>query len=92
MIQCALCGHSEEDSLVSHIREKHDLKIYLSIFPDLPIVSPSLFAAVENLVYFSYKDDTPGLEEITKEEREIILTSSRNTAPLRSEISEIPDF
>jgi hypothetical protein len=91
-MQCALCGHEDTTSLVAHIREKHGLKIYLNLFPDLPIVNQDLFTAIENAVYFSYQDDTEGLSDITDMEREEILISSRNNMPFRSEIIQTPDF
>ena len=92
MIQCALCNHSNDVSIVQHIREKHDLKTYLNLFPDLPVVNKPLFTALENLTYFGYEDDTPGLKTIKAEEREMILISAKNNAHLRSEIIETPDF
>jgi hypothetical protein len=91
-MQCALCGHGNDASIVVHIREKHDLKVYQSLFPDLPVVTRDLFTAIENAVFFGYVDDTQGLDTITPEEREMILVSARNNAHLRSEILITPDF
>jgi hypothetical protein len=92
MVQCALCDHADDVSIVPHIREKHSLKVYLSLFPDLPIVNKALYAAIENAVFFRYVDDTPGLESISLAERELILTTARNNAHLRSEIIITSDF
>jgi hypothetical protein len=92
MIQCALCNHTDDVSIVQHIRDKHNLQAYLNVFPDLPIVNKPLFAAIENATYFGFIDDTPGLGEIRADEREAILVSARNNAHLRSEIIETPDF
>ena len=92
MIQCALCNYKDEVSIVHHIREEHNLQTYLNLFPDLPVVNKSLYTAIENAVYFKYTDDTPGLESITVEEREMILISAKNNAHLRSEIIETTDF
>ena len=63
MIQCALCNFTNEVSIVQHIREDHNLQTYLNLFPDLPVVNKPLYAALENLTYFGYEDDTPGLEK-----------------------------
>jgi hypothetical protein len=92
MIQCALCNFKDENTIVQHIREDHNLQTYLNLFPDLPVVNKSLYTAIENAVYFKYTDDTPGLESITVEEREMILVSTRNNAPLRSDITITQDF
>ncbi len=94
MIQCALCGFTDEVEIVSHIRLEHSgIKPYLAVFPDLPVVTPDLFTAIENAVYFGYKDaDTPGLEQILPYEQELLIVSAQNHAALRSEISEVPDF
>lgn len=92
MIQCALCDTKDDVSIVPHIRDKHDLKTYLNLFPDLPIVNGPLYAAIENAVYFGFVDDTPGLDSIKADEREMILISAKNNAHLRSEIVETPDF
>ena len=92
MIQCALCNYKDEVSIVQHIRENHNLQTYLNLFPDLPVVNKPLYAALENLTYFGYEDDTPGLESITAEEREMILVAAKNNAHPRSEIIETPDF
>jgi hypothetical protein len=70
----------------------HSLPLYLAIFPDLPILEKNLFTAVENKVYFRYTDDSQGLSEITEQEMEQILVSTRNVAPLRSEITQTLDF
>jgi hypothetical protein len=91
-MQCALCGHENDVSIVAHISEKHDLKIYLSLFPDLPVVTHDLFTAIENAVFFGYVDDTQGLSVLTADEMELILISARNNAHLRSEIVQTPDF
>ena len=92
MIQCALCNFTDEVSIVQHIRENHNLQTYLDLFPDLPVVSKALYAAIENAVYFKYTDDTAGLKSITTEEREMILVAAKNNAHPRSEIIETPDF
>ena len=92
MVRCAFCNYSDPVSLVVHIRDMHGLTLYLAIFPDLPILEKNLFAAVENKVYFRYTDDSQGLSELTEEEMEQILVSTRNVAPLRSEITQTLDF
>lgn len=93
MPQCALCNHSDEITIVPHIREKHDLKLYLALFPDLPIVNKPLNTAIENAVFFGYIDDTtPGMPDVTEKEREAIIVCARNNAHLRSEIIQTLDF
>ena len=92
MPQCALCDHTDDASIIAHIGEKHSLKVYLSLFPDLPIVNAGLFAAIENVVFFNYVDDTPGLDSISLVERELIITAARNNAHPRSEIIIASDF
>jgi hypothetical protein len=92
MPECVFCSHVDDVSIVPHIREKHNLKTYLNLFPDLPIVNNKLYTAIENTVFFGYKDDTPGLDSITPAEMELILVSSRNNAHLRSEIIQTQDF
>ena len=92
MPQCALCGHTDDVLIVQHIREHHDLKTYLNLFPDLPIVTETLYTAIENSVYFQYSDDTVGLSDITAKEMEMILVSAKNNAHLRSEILIESDF
>lgn len=88
---CALCGH-EEETLVTHIREKHDLKTYMNLFPDLPVVSRELYTAIENAVYFGYADDTPGLKDISPTDREMLLINARNNQHPRSDILVTSDF
>jgi hypothetical protein len=92
MISCALCNFADDVSVVDHIRRNHNLQTYLNLFPDLPVVNKDLYTAIENAVYFKYMDDTPGLEGITAEEREMILVAAKNNAHLRSEIIETTDF
>jgi hypothetical protein len=92
MIQCALCNHSDPVEIVSHIKSCHDLKNYLSVFPELPVVAPDLFTAIENSVFFQYEDETSGLQRISKEDRELLIVNARNHAHLRSDIAVSPDF
>jgi len=92
MVQCALCGFVNETEVVSHINQEHDLKSYLNIFADLPVVCRDLFTSIENAVYFQFQDDTAGLDLISKEDRELIVVSSRNHSPMRSEIVVESDF
>ena len=92
MPQCAFCGYVDDVSIVKHIRENHDLKTYLNIFPDLPTVNVNLYTAIENVVFFGYKDDTPGMDSLKRAEMEMLLVSSRNNAHLRSEIIITSDF
>ena len=94
MIECALCGFTNEVEIVSHIRADHGgIQAYLAIFPDLPVVSANLFVSIENAIYFGYIDtDEEGLATITTEEKEILIVSAQNNAALRSEISVEPNF
>jgi len=94
MVQCALCGFMEKDEIVSHIRKEHGgIKSYLAVFPDLHVVDPDLFVAIENAVYFGYFDsETVGLNTITPEEREFLIVTAQNNSVLHSEITIEQDF
>jgi hypothetical protein len=94
MIQCALCGFTDDVEIVSHIRLEHSgIKPYLAVFPDLPVVTPNLFTAIENAVYFGYKDKgTAGFESVLPYEQELLIVSAQNHAAFRSEICEVADF
>ena len=93
-MQCAICGAENDIEIISHLRNDpdHDLRSYLNTFPDLPVCTRELFTAIENLTYFGFADDTPGLDSITAEERELILVSARNNAYQPSLITISPDF
>lgn len=95
MVECSLCGFNNQDEIVSHIRQAHEggLKAYLSIFPDLPVVSSDIFTAIENAIYFGYVDkESPVLMIISHEEQEMLIVHDQNNRALRSEISIELDF
>ena len=94
MVQCALCGFTDKEEIVSHIRNEHGgIKSYLAVFPDLLLVNPDLYVAIENAVYFGYIDtEEAALKAITEEEQQIMIVSAQNNAALRSEINIELDF
>ncbi|MBF0431663.1 MAG: hypothetical protein HQK83_10310 [Fibrobacteria bacterium] len=89
-LQCNLCGHKEEVSLVKHINEAHPmggLLSYQMFFTSAKVVNAKLFTAIKQSVHQGVDDNSvKELKFISPNDRLSIVNSAEAQTLMRSDI------